>query len=399
MTRSSGPAPVSDIDIYSDEVLADPYRAYRALRDAGPAVQLSTHPVWVIARYADARAALQDWQAFSSAEGVAMTEEMNANMRGSVLAADPPEHDVLRAVLSEKLAPRALAKLRDEISERADAIVAEAVANGTFDAVTDLSARLPVEVVADFIGLAPEGRERLLPGSDAVFATFGPLDARMHARMPAFQSYFAYMQSFSDRSKLAPGSWGAAIWEAVDDGRIAPESAVSLMNAYLVAAMDTTVHALGSYLRFLAEDPQRWTTLKADPGLIGSGFEETLRIESPVQGFYRLTTRDVDVDGVLVPARSRVAVLNAAACRDERHYPDPDRFDIRRNPVDHLAFGYGIHGCAGQGLARIEARALIGSLLRRVDSIQLAGEPVRHLHPVLRGLEQLPVTVVPSKDE
>jgi hypothetical protein len=213
-----------------------------------------------------------------------MTEQMNANMRGSVLASDPPEHDVLRGVLSEKLAPRALAKLRDEIGERADAIVAEAVAKGTFDAVTDLCARLPVEIVADLIGLPPEGRERLLPGSDAVFATFGPLDARMQARMPAFQSYFAYMMSFTDRSKLAPGSWGAAIWDAVDDGRIAPESATILLNAYLVAAMDTTVYALGSYLRFLAGDPQRWAALKADPGLIGSGFEETLRAESPVQG-------------------------------------------------------------------------------------------------------------------
>jgi cytochrome P450 len=255
-----------------------------------------------------------------------------------------------------------------------------------------------VEIVADLIGLPPEGRERLLPGSDAVFATFGPLDARMQARMPAFQSYFAYMMSFTDRSKLAPGSWGAAIWDAVDDGRIAPESATILLNAYLVAAMDTTVYALGSYLRFLAGDPRRWAALKADPGLIGSGFEETLRVESPVQGFYRLTTRDVDVDGVLVPARSRVLVHNASACRDERHYPDPDRFDLHRNPVDHVAFGYGIHGCAGQGLARIEARALITSLLQRVESIQLAAEPVRHLHPALRGLEHLPVTVVPARE-
>jgi cytochrome P450 len=176
--------PVSGIDIYSDEILADPYPAYRAIRDAGPAVQLTAYPIWVIGRYADVRAALRDWQAFTSSEGVAMTEQMNANMRGSVLASDPPEHDVLRGVLSEKLAPRALAKLRDEIGERADAIVAEAVAKGTFDAVPDLCARLPVEIVADLIGLPPEGRERLLPGSDAVFATFGPLDARMQARMP-----------------------------------------------------------------------------------------------------------------------------------------------------------------------------------------------------------------------
>ena len=186
---SSSSTPVSDIDLYSDEVLADSYPAFRVIRDMGPAVQLTANPVWVIARYADVRAALRDRRTFTSAEGVAMTDEMNAHMRGSVLASDPPEHGVLRGVLSEKLAPRALAKLSDEIGGRADAIVAEAVSKGTFDAVTDLCARLPLEAVADLIGLPPEGRERLVPGSDAVFATFGPLDARMQAWMPTFQSY------------------------------------------------------------------------------------------------------------------------------------------------------------------------------------------------------------------
>jgi cytochrome P450 len=254
---SSSSTPVSDFDLYSDEVLADPYPAFRVIRNTGPAVQLTAYPVWVIARHADVRAALRDWRTFTSAEGVAMIDEMNAHMRGSVLASDPPEHGVLRGVLSEKLAPRALAKLSDEIGGRADAIVAEAVAKETFDAVTDLCARLPLEAVADLIGLPPERRERLLPGSDAVFATFAPLDARIQVRMPACQSYFEYMMSFTDPSKLAPGSWGAAIWDAVDDGRIGLESAFPLLTAYLVAALDTTVYALGSYVQFLAGAPQR----------------------------------------------------------------------------------------------------------------------------------------------
>ncbi|MFY9778452.1 MAG: cytochrome P450 [Trebonia sp.] len=137
---------------------------------------------------------------------------------------------------------------------------------------------------------------------------------------------------------------------------------------------------------------------QGDPGLIGGAFEENLRLESPVQGFTRLTTRDVELDGTLIPADTQVLLSYASANRDERHYPDPDRYDIRRNPVDHLAFGYATHGCAGQGLARIEAQALIGSLLRRVESIELAGEPVRHSHPMIRGLEALPVSVVPERE-
>lgn len=142
----------------------------------------------------------------------------------------------------------------------------------TFDAVTDLCARLPLEAVADLIGLPPERRERLLPGSDAVFATFGPLDARIQVRMPAFQGYFECMMSFTDPPKLAPGQLGR---RHLGRGRRRPhraESAFPLLTAYLVAALDTTVYALGSYVQFLAEAPQRWSALKADPGLIGSGF-------------------------------------------------------------------------------------------------------------------------------
>ncbi len=396
MTATSPAAPVSDIDVFSPEVLADPYPAYRSLRDAGPVVQLSAHPAWAITRYADVRAALADWQSFSSASAVALDDMMNANLRGTVLASDPPEHDVLRNVLSQQLAPRALAKLRGEISERADALVAEAVARESFDAVTELCERLPVDVVADLIGLPAEGRGVLLPGADAVFAGFGPMGPGFAERMPTLLGYFEYMQSFDSRDKLVPDSWGAAIWDAVDDGRIAAESAVPLMTAFLSAGMDTTVHGMSAYVRFLAEDPELWAALKADPHLLAGGFEEALRLESPVQGFFRLTTRDVDVDGVLIPADTRVLLSFGSANRDERHYPDPDRFDIRRNPVDHLAFGYATHGCAGQGLARIEAQALIGALLRRVDRIELSGAPVQHENTIARGLEHLPVSVVPA---
>jgi cytochrome P450 len=398
VTSSSVSAPVSDVDLFSSDVLADPYPAYRSLRDAGPAVRSTAHPVWVLARYADVRAALADWESFTSAQGVALTDEMNAPMLGSVLASDPPQHDVLRSVLTEKLAPRALAKLRGDIAERADALVDGVVARGSFDAVTDLAQALPVGVVADLIGLPSEGREKLLLGADATFAAFGPLDERMMARMPAFMDYQQYMRSFTDRSQFTPGSWGAAVFDAVDDGRVAHEVAVQLLNAYLVAGMDTTVNALSAYIRFLAEDPELWAGLKADPGLVASGFEETLRLESPVQAFFRNTTRDVDVDGTVVPAGSRVLLSFGSANRDERHYPDPERFDVRRNPLDHLAFGYAVHGCAGQGLARIEAQALISALLRRVDRLELAGEPVLHEHPVVRGLEQLPVVVVPAQE-
>ena len=396
--RSLSAAPTSGIDVFSDDVLSEPYEAYRVLRDTGAVVRLTSRPLWVLARYADVRAALADAATFSSAAGVGVSDEMNAMQAGSVLASDDPEHARLRAVLSEKLALRALASLRTAIAEQADALVAGVVARGGFDAVAELAARLPVDVVADLIGLPADGRDMLLTGADAMFASFGPLDARLQSRMPEVMAYVEFMAASTSRDKLTSGSWGAAILDAVDEGRLAAESAVPVMAAYLIAAMDTTVHSLGNFIRLLAADPQLWRTLKADPGLIGGAFEENLRLESPVQGFTRLTTRDVELDGTLIPADTQVLLSYASANRDERHYPDPDRYDIRRNPVDHLAFGYATHGCAGQGLARIEAQALIGSLLRRVESIELAGEPVRHSHPMIRGLEALPVSVVPERE-
>ncbi|WP_079614360.1 cytochrome P450 [Mycobacteroides abscessus] len=389
--------PVSDIDIYSDEVLDDPYEAYRALRNLGPVVQLTSQPVWAITRYADVRSALANAEVFSSAAGVGISDEMNALQAGSVLASDDPQHAVLRSVLSEKVSPRALAKLKSHINQEADALVAQVVAAGSFDAVSDLSARLPVSVVADLIGLPIAGREVLLTGADAMFASFGPMNQRLVDRMPEVMSYMQYMTEMATRESLAPGSWGAAILDAVDDGRLGPESAMPLMGAYLIASMDTTVHALSSYIRFLAEDPSLWSRMKADPSLIGKGLEENLRLESPAQSFTRRTTRAIDVDGTVIPEGTRVAVCIASANRDERKYQDPDRFDLDRDAFDHLAFGYATHGCAGQGLARMETQALISALLRRVERIEIVEEPVRHQHPIIRGLERLQVAVVPSQ--
>jgi cytochrome P450 len=128
--------------------------------------------------------------------------------------------------------------------------------------------------------------------------------------------------------------------------------------------------------------------------LLRSAFEEVVRFESPVQMFFRRTTEAVEIDGVTIPPQARVAMLFGAANRDSRKWPEPDRFDVGRAPMDHVGFGYGVHSCAGQGLARVEAHAVLSALLDRVEVIHLAGPPRRHLNNVVRGLESLPVTVV-----
>ena len=386
----------SDLDLFSGDAVTDPYAALDDLRDLSAAVRMTQQDFWLLSRYADVRAAAADWQTFSSAQGVALTAQSNQNLKGSVLTSDPPEHDVLRAVLSEKLAPRGLSKVRGKIRADADALVEALVGRGSFDAVDDLATVFPVHVVADLVGLPVEGREKLHPGADASFAAFGPFSPYVQERMADLVSYQQWMGTMCDRSKLVPGGWGEVIMDAVDDGRISQLGAVKALSAYMTAGMDTTVNAISALVRLFAEQPEVWSALQADPALAGPVFEEVLRLESPVQGFWRVTTRDVEVGGTTIPAGDQVMLHWGAANRDPRHYPDPAVFDLHRNPLDHLAFGYGVHGCAGQGLARMEVVELLGSLLRHVERFSLAGEVVRRDNPIVRSLAAVPVTVEPK---
>jgi len=386
----------SDVDLFSQALLEDPYPVLREVRDLGGAVYMRLHDFYALTRHEDVRAAARDWRTFTSARGTALVQEFNASQAGGLLGSDPPEHDVLRAVLSEQVSPRAINKLRDDIGQQAADLADAVVPLGTFDAITQLAQRFPVQVVADLIGLPEEGREILIPGADAAFATFGPLTPELQERLPLLAAFMDWIAKVGTRDQLAAGSWGAAVLDAVDEGRLSADKAFPLMRAFLVAGMDTTVNGIGSMLRVFAERPDVWEEIRGDPRLAGAAFEETLRLESPIQQFFRETTRDVEIDGTTIPAGSRVCLHFGAANRDERHFVDPDRFDLHRDTRDHLAFGNGVHGCAGQGLARLEARAIVLTLVERVTSFELAGSPVRHDHPVVRGLQKLPITVTTS---
>ncbi|KUN88182.1 monooxygenase [Streptomyces griseoruber] len=385
--------PTSDVDLFADDVLHDPYPALRHLREVAPAIRLTTFDAWVLPRYDHVRTALADHERFSSAHGVGYEDQFNAQMKGTVLASDPPDHTRLRALLSDKLAPKALAGLRTRITALADDLVADAVAKGDFDAVADLAAVFPVTVVAELVGLAEEARGPLLSFADAAFNTFGPFNARAEASIPFVSQMFGYLNTVMVPENLRPDGWAAAIHQAAERGEIEAASVVPLLSAYVIASMDTTINAIGNTILLFARHPQAYQEVRAEPALVGPAFEESLRLESPAQGFFRRTTQPVDIEGITIPADTRVLLSFASANRDERKWQRPEEFLVRRNPVDHVALGYGVHGCAGQGLARLEAQAVLGALVRRVSSIELAGEPVRKLNNVIRGIASLPVTV------
>jgi cytochrome P450 len=393
---SAGPALDPGFDPFADEVLADPYPAWARVRDAGAAVHVPAYDVWAIGRYADVRDALRDPVAFSSAGGVGLRAEADPVAAGLPSSVDPPDHDRYRQLMGAQLGPRNLPRIGDLIRLRAEDLVADLLARGTFDAVADWGRTFPVDVLGDLIGLPVQGREQLPAWCAAVFDNFGPRNERSAAAQPKLEELLGYIGEVVTRENLDPEGMGAQVFAAADRGEVNDVEAMSVITTFLVSGMGTTSDALAQMLQLLAEHPDQWAALRADPALIPGAFEEVLRYDAPVQAFFRAVTRDVEVDGVKVPAGSRAMLLFGSANRDGRKWADPDRFDVGRNPVDHLAFGSGAHNCAGQALARLEAKALLRALVAKVARIEPAGPPQRRLNHVSRALESVPVRLTPA---
>lgn len=396
---STPAAPTSDIDPFDLAVLADPYPAHRTLRDAGPAVRLQRHDVWAFARFEQVWAALQDPGTYSSASGVGLSDfrrETPWRPLSLLLEADPPEHTRARAVMTRVLSPAAIRSLRVLFTERADALVADLVRRETFDGITDLAQAFPLSVFSDAVGLPTEATEYLLPYGSMVFNSYGPRNDLAAESMRDVELVRARIDAYCAREALHPDGLGAAIHDASAADGLSTAEAGLLVRSVLSAGVDTTVHGLGNALMCLLDNPDQWDVLHEDPARSRAAFEESVRLESPVQTFFRTLTADVSIEGLEIPAGDRVLLFFGAANRDPRQWPDPDRFDVRRQPSGHLGFGTGIHACVGQMLARLEGEVLLDALARQVRSMRPAGAPVRLLNNTLRGLRSLPMSVVPA---
>jgi cytochrome P450 len=190
---------------------------------------------------------------------------------------------------------------------------------------------------------------------------------------------------------IATTGIGAQIYDEVDSGNLTEDEAGMLVRSVLSAGLDTTIFGLGHMLHAFGQAPEQWQALRDDPSLIRAAWSEVIRLGSTVQALFRTTTRDIEFDGVEIPADSKVMLLLASANRDPEKFPDPDRFDIRRKTMGHVGFGFGIHMCVGQMLSTLEAEVLLEEMLPRIASIELAGEPAWRLNNMLRGLQSLPV--------
>lgn len=390
--------PELDIDPYAAENLIDPYPMHQRMREAGPVVKLTPYPSLVAcARHEQVHAVFNDHATFISGAGVGLSNfklETPFRPKSLILEADPPLHTQTRAVLSRILSPKAVMQIRATFTAVAEQMVERCVEKGSICGIHDLAQIYPLKVFPDAVGVEDEGRENLLVYGDLIFNSMGPRNALLARAAERMGPVTDWIMTHCQREHLRPGGFGDQIYQAADAGEISHEQAPLLVRSFLSAGVDTTINGLGNALFALAHHPEQYAKLHADASLARPAFEEALRWESTAQTFYRTAVRDCEIAGLPVAENTKILCMLAAANRDPRKWPEPDRYDIERRPSGHVAFGAGIHGCVGQAVARLEGEVVLTAIAKRVKRIEIAGPHTRRLNNTLRALDTLPLNFI-----
>jgi len=384
---------VFESDLYSRPALRDAYPAYARLRAMGPAVWMPRRRMWAIARYDDVRSALRAADVLVSGKGVAANDTVNRLSSPVTLTSDGETHDRRRLALIQPLTPAPLKELRPRLEAEAAALVDTLADGRTFEAMSTVAAHLPVTIVAELVGLEPWARKRMLKWAAAAFNSLGVMNLRGLAAVPVMQGLGRYVRNL-DRKAVTPGGWADRLFDAADRGDISRTEARAMIIDYVAPALDTTILASGQMLWRLATTPGAYEAVRADPSLIPGVVNEAVRMGSPIRGFTRYAAEDFALDGVTIPKGDRALILFASANRDPAKYPDPDRFDVSRNPRDHVGWGHGQHTCVGMHLARLEMEVLMAALVERVARIE-ADRPTLAWNNVLQGFARLPARLTP----
>lgn len=377
--------PRSDVDLWSEKILADPYPAFKKLRDLGPVVWLKRQRVAALPRYSDVRSALRNWGMYSSAQGIGIEPVINKAPGEQINVSDPPAHTEYRRPVAAQLSRRALNSESARIEQVAGSLADSVAERGMFDAVNDLALPYSLTIVCDMLGILEDDQRQLPELSEQAFNIFGPANEHFAKAPAALRRIFARARALAEPGKLRPGGKGAEL--------AGPRAADHLVS-YLWPGIHTTIDAVSTAVYLFARHPGQWDLVREDPTLIAGALHEVLRLHAPIQYFTRITTEAVAIDGVDIPSATRILLMYGSANRDERHYPDPDRFDVTRNPSDQLAFGHGVHTCVGMPLAQMEAHALLAALALRVTKFELNGEPKWMINNTLHGFRELPVSAL-----
>jgi cytochrome P450 len=387
-------------DPYDFEVDKDPYPIWKRLRDERPLYYNEKYGFYALSRFDDVEGCSKDWRRYSSARGT-LLEMIKGGMKippGSIIFEDPPEHDVHRALLVDVFKPRRIAALEPKVREFCARSLEPLVAKGGFDFVADLGAPVPMRTIGMLLGIPDEDQQAIRERIDDSLklregAPTGEVMAqaakKQHEVFAAYIDWRAKNPSDDIMTELL-----TAEFDDVDGKRrrLSREEVLGYVNLLAAAGNETTTRLIGWAGKVLAEHPEQRRELAKDPRLIPGAIEELLRYESPSPVQARYVTEDVKHHGQPVKAGSVMLLLTGSANRDERRFPNGDRFDVHRAIERHVAFGYGVHFCLGAALARLEARIALEEVLKRFTDWEVDWAHALQAHTsTVRGWERLPV--------
>ena len=388
--------PAIEFNPYSYELHEDPYPTYRALRDHAPVYRNDALGFWALSRHADVVAAFKDPVTFSNAEGVALerSSQAQASATASFLAMDPPRHDQMRALVSRGFTPRRVADLEQRIRALTDGYVDQFAPAGRCDLIQDLAGKLPMAVVSELLGIREEDRDRLRTLADTVVHREDGKAEIPPAAIQASQQMMLYFRDLVVERSQAPGGdlVSALLTSEIDGVRLAVPEVLAFLFLMVIAGNETTTKLIGNAVYWLWRHPGEREQVRRDPALIANWVEETLRYDGSTQMLARAVTRDLELHGQQLRAGDRLLLLVGAANRDERVFADPDRFDIRRDTGQHLAFGRGTHFCLGASLARLETRIALEAIQTRLPAFEIEVAGLVRVHsPNVRGFAAMPL--------
>ena len=390
-------------DPFDQALRADPYAVWRRLRDEAPVWHNPRHDFWVLSRFDDIEAAHKDTATFLSGHGTILeTMQPSPLPTTQIISMDPPSHTRLRALVSRAFTPRRIGSVEEHARATCTELLDAQIGNASFDYVQEFAAILPPTVISLLLGVPRSDRDELRRQVDAIFYSGDDDIAFVNpVSRAAQQEVFDYLvvqirdRVANPREDLFTALAQAEITE--DDGTVhgmTAEEAADFSKLLFIAGSETVARLLGWSATVLCGHPDQREELAADPSLIPNTVEELLRFEAPSPVNARWTARDVELHGVTIPAGSKVVLLTGSAGRDERKYPEPDRFDIRRHFDHHVTFGYGVHFCLGAALARMEGRVAIEETLRRWPTWSIDEDRAVLLpSSTVRGYQYLPIIV------
>lgn len=389
-STETAPAPV-EFDPYSNVFFDSPFDTYRRMRDEAPVYYNQKYDFYALTRYDDVSAAYKDTATYSSAHGASLdqvkSDDMNVRDLKLIILMDPPEHERMRKLVSRAFTPRAIASLEPMVRAQISQAIS-ALNPASFDAVADFSALFPVEVITAMLGVPAGDRQQLRKWIDAGLEREPGSMELSQANMDAILQTGAYYYELIQQRRAHPQDdmISRLIEVEIDEGgasRNLDDIEIAGFASMLGAAgAETVTKLVGNAVVVFADHPDQWQLLQRDRTKIVAAVEELLRFEGPSQYNVRYTLREATLHDTTIPAGSAVLLINGSANRDERVFPDPDRFDIdrQRKLVYNIGFGYGIHSCLGAALAHLESRIALEMLLDLIPRFDIDRSGLRRVH-------------------